>query len=107
PRGDAIIDDRRTEQATSWRGCPHPVITSGSRLLQASVPARGLVFDGSFLAAIQGAACQPLAFAVSDVTHGLTATGAAVASRVAGRTHGWLVAAWPIAEGEGKKIFAA
>ena len=48
-----------------------------------SVAASGLVFDGALLAAIPGAASEPLTFAVPDVANGLTAGGAAVASGVA------------------------
>jgi hypothetical protein len=48
-----------------------------------SVAACGLVFDGSLVPAIQGAAREPFTFAVQDIANGLTAGGAAVASEVA------------------------
>jgi len=46
---------------------------------------------------------MPLTFSVLDVVNRLTAGGAAITSRVAGRNHGVFVAAWPIAQREGEK----
>ena len=84
PGGQAIIDDRRvvaeivTPEAAAmapWRRRCWP--------LRQPVPASGLVLVGPLLAAIQGAARQPLAFPVQDIANRLTTGGATVACRVA------------------------
>ena len=101
----AIIDDRRSGERSSFRGCPRRQIGGGAALTLGSEPACGAVFNGSLLPAIRGAAPEPLTFPVLDVANRLTTGGAAIARRVAGRGHGGFVAAWPIAEGGEKKIF--
>ena len=70
-----------------------------------SLPARGLVFDGPFHAAVQGIAGKPLAFSIQYIANGLTAGGAAVACRITGRCHRGFIAARPITDWKGKKIF--
>jgi hypothetical protein len=92
-----MINDLRIGEAWSLRRCPGWYICGGDLLGQGSVAARGLVFNVPLLLAIQGAARMPLAFPVTDIANGLTAGGAAIASRVAERDHGVFVAAWPIA----------
>jgi len=52
-------------------------------LPQESVAACGLVFDGPFLTAVQGAAQKPLTLTIPDMANGLTAGGAAKACRIA------------------------
>ena len=49
------------------------------------------------LTTVQGAAREPLAFSILDVANRLTAGGATVPCRVAGRGRGVFVAARPIA----------
>ena len=98
-----MINDLRIGEAWSLRRCPGWYICGGVLLRQGSVAARGLVFNGPLLLAIQGAARMPLAFPVLDVVNRLPAGGAAVTSRVAERDHGVFVAARSIAQGEGKK----
>ena len=97
-RSHAIIDDRRSLEESSLAEVPATVLGGGdAALAQRSAPACGLVLDGPLLAAIQGAAREPLAFPILDIANGLTAGGAAVACRVAERAHGGFVAARPIA----------
>ena len=106
-RCHAIIDDRRIGEASSYRGCPRRYIGGGGRLTQGSVLACGPVFNAPLLPAVQGAAREPLTFTIQDIANGLTTGGAAIASRVARRGYGGFVAAWPITQGEQKKISAA
>jgi hypothetical protein len=72
-----------------------------------SLSARGFGFKGLFDAAVQCVAGKPFAFAIEDIAHGLAAGGTTVASRITGRCHGGLIAAWPIADWKGKKFSAA
>jgi hypothetical protein len=92
----AIIDDRRIGEASSLRRCPRRHIGNGAALTPRPEPACSPVFNVPLLPAIQSAAREPLTFTVLDVANRLTAGSAAIASRVAGRSHGGFVAAWPI-----------
>src|SRR5262249_51358542 len=102
-RSHAIRDDRRMGEMSSLWGCPRRYSGGGAALTLESVPARGPVFDGPLLAAVQSAARAPLTFPVPDVADRPATVGAAIVSGVAGRGHGGLVAARPVAEGERKK----
>ena len=75
--------------------------------LQQPSLASGSVFVSSLRTAIVGKAKKPLAFTIMDIVNRLTTGGATIACRVTDRGHGRLVAAWPIAEGSGKKVLVA
>jgi hypothetical protein len=66
-------------------------------LVKNAAPARCLILYGPLRPAIQGAAREPLAFAILDIANSLPTGGAAVARQVADRIHGVFVAAWPVA----------
>lgn len=61
------------------------------------------IFDGALLPSVQGASGSPLAFPIEGVAYGLPAGARAIASLVADRVGGVLVAARPIAQGPRKK----
>ena len=66
--------------------------------LQRAVTASGKILEIPLLAAVQGAAGDPLAFTVLDVANRLTACRAAVTSWIAERAYGSFMAAWPVTE---------
>jgi hypothetical protein len=64
----------------------------------------GLVLVGTLLTPHQAPPRAPLAFPIPDLANGVATGRATVPRRVAGRGHRGIVAAWPIADGTGKKI---
>ena len=84
----AIIDDRRGLENVFSPEVAERRRVGDAALSQSAAPACGLVLDGPLLPAIRGAAREPFAFTVLDIANGLTAGGAAVACRVAGRAAG-------------------
>src|SRR5262249_6311635 len=92
-----MINDLRNGEATSWWGWPRRQIGGRGLTAQGSFAACGIVFDGPLLPALRGPAKEPLTFSVPDDASGLTAGGAAEASRESRRGHGGLVSAWPVA----------
>ena len=93
----AVWGERSVGGWPRWRRLGDGGVSKG-----AAVPGC-FVLDISLLPTVQGVAGSPLAFPIKGVAHGLPTGARAVASWVADRVGGVLVAARPIAQWPGKK----
>ena len=97
--------DHRKPTGAAWlRGRPWRR-ASRVRLLSAALCAGSLVFPLACTAASETAPEMPLAFTIEHPTNRLTAGGAAVASLIAARLQGWIMAPRPAAQGSRENNF--